>query len=694
MYRVSTIINGSAVREAGKAWAYFLAVAAVLAALALGVGAACGGDGEDGDSGSRVSDNRTSPEDRQDEAEKEKENGDPSSRVSDSRTSPEDRQDEAEKENGDSGSRVSDNRTSPEDRQDEAEKENGDQSSSPTDRSSKTSPDLSLDNLASVPNAEYRWVVMLDVGAFLSADIPEEVAQVIGIYNPAIPPGEKLGIDEGDEDSHLLGELGISADKVDEATVLTVASEYGSNFALALRGDFDFGEISESLYQSRWFFEREFVGGELFQAGETGSGYVLYGGVALLEDEGYVLLGNPWVLEHVIGSLTPDASGSLTPEGEWPGEIGIATDALDVAVSLSADSTSPVDEFAIAAVAGEFDFDQMRKGLSENGLNKGSDSLWGFEVWATPNYGASVVLLENYGYVILGSDYTIEFNLEELLDLPDIETEYRVPEILQSDFGISISEVDALISLSSYEDFVDAVAIQGSFNTDGIRNSLDEDDRIEGDDIEIEAWRIESLFDNNAVGFAGDDVFLIDTPSEAEEFLGPLYAGDTLLNDSTNPLVRALEKVGTGWLVGAWDGSYYCEKVFDIEDDVTVVEDDSGRPQVTRIPSNYNGELSNCLATALTASNSDDDTIDVKWVFLFETEEAANSAARFLNDPDWEDLLQLYWHNFFKDDEGDLGILESKLETDGKFVELELSVTGEAAAEFLDKLISEMWGQN
>ena len=349
----------------------------------------------------------------------------------------------------------------------------------------ENSPGLSLENLRSLPNAPYRWLVMLDLGAVTSGDLPEEVARAIGYYKPSDRLGEKLGIEGNGDDLNLLTELGLSADEVDEATVLTADDDYGTNFALALRGDFDFGEISDSLSGDNWLTEREFSGGRLLHAIETGSSGVLYGGVALLENDGYVLLGNPWVLDDILGSLTSGGSGNLAPQGAWPGEIGIATNALQVAAPFSSDPTFDIPDYALAALQGEFDFNQIRREFLDNGLIRDTESISGYEVWDTPDYDASIVLFDDQGYVILGSSYEIEFILPELLDLPDIPPGYEAVELLQmqQELGISVREIDTLIAFRGHSDEADfdiGTILQGRFSTESIRLSMDEEARIIG----------------------------------------------------------------------------------------------------------------------------------------------------------------------------------------------------------------------
>ena len=522
----------------------------------------------------------------------------------------------------------------------------------------ENSPGLSLENLRSVPNAPYRWLVMLDVGAVVAGDLPEEVARVIGYYKPPAELDEKLGIEGRGDDLNLLTELGLSADEVDEATVLTVDNDYGTNFALALQGDFDFGKISDSLSGDNWFTEREFEGGRLLHARETGSSGVLYGGIALLENDGYVLLGNPWVLDDILGSLEPDASGKLDPQGAWPGEIGIATNALQVAAPISYDPTLPVPDYRLAALQGEYDFNRIRKEFFDNGLIMDPESVSGYEVWDTPSYDASIVLLDSHGYVILGEDYSIEFILPELLDLTEISPGYEAVELLhlQQELGILVREIDAVLAFKGESNEVDfdlGMILQGRFSAESIRESMDEEARIEGDEVEIEAWEIEPVFGHQAMGISGEDVFLIEYDDEVEEFLRPLETGSTLFDDPDNSLVRAMDEAGMGWFVGAW-GKRYCEKDYG---DLKFAEP--------------------CLAIALAASNGDDNFVDVRIVYLFDSAEAAKASEGLMRI----DELETYR------EEGELSNDEIKIDAKDEFVIMAFSMTAERAARILGELI-------
>ena len=218
-------------------------------------------------------------------------------------------------------------------------------------------------------------------------------------------------------------------------------------------------------------------------------------------------------------------------------------------------------------------------------------------------------------------------------------------------FGISITDVDVGIHLSSEPG--EAYALQGSFDPAAVEsalNSSEEFEAVEAEGIDYAAWES----DEDTAAIIENRVYVVNEELEdaRESFLDPVAQADSLLKYPESPFVKALEKVGTGWLLAAWDGPWYCD-YFD---------------------------LSGCLAMALAASTGDDSTIEANWAILFDSEEAARTAGQV--------ALEEIAESWMVRSVVEAGP-EFKVETDGEFVIIEVSVSAETAAEFLDMLLDE-----
>ena len=178
---------------------------------------------------------------------------------------------------------------------------------------------------------------------------------------------------------------------------------------------------------------------------------------------------------------------------------------------------------------------------------------------------------------------------------------------------------------------------------------------VEG--LEPEAWEIERLFEHRALGIFGEDVYLIERESDAEELLRPLQAGNTLLDDPANPLVRAMDEAGMGWFIGAW-GNRYCEYDYG---DLKFEEP--------------------CQAIAMAASNGDDRFVDVRIVFLFASAEAANAS---------EGLMQIDELETYRE-AGELSNDEIRIDAKDEFVVIAFSIAAERAARILGELIDDTY---
>ena len=87
-------------------------------------------------------------------------------------------------------------------------------------------------------------------------------------------------------------------------------------------------------------------------------------------------------------------------------------------------------------------------------------------------------------------------------------------------------------------------------------------------------------------------------------FLNLFGTDEKLIEDADNPLARALERAGTGWLVGAWKTSPdYCAGI---------------------------GTDIGCQAIGIAASTGSDSSVEANCVVLFDSKEnAANSEAKY-----------------------------------------------------------------
>ena len=298
---------------------------------------------------------------------------------------------------------------------------------------------------------------------------------------------------------------------------------------------------------------------------------------------------------------------------------------------------------------------------SGSGSSSGGVSIQNISTIPDSDYRWIGVL--DVGELLAGDIPTIEED-ESYIERRGSYTERLAAEFVNIELlGISVTDLETVVSL--YPVYSDAhFLIQGNFSLDAVRDSLNKTASPLESSAEYEAWGFRG---GGAAALVQQDLYWIDNNDEDFlEFFEPATR-TTLPENANHPLTRALNKVGKGWLVAAWigwiGGSDYCEVGFDDLDD----------------------EMSDCQATALAASNAGDETVDVKWVILFDTEESANSAASAIQELARTNELEMGWRV------NEAGILDLKTGTDDEFVEIELSVTSEAAAEYLDFLISEMW---
>ena len=499
---------------------------------------------------------------------------------------------------------------------------------------------LSTRDLKSIPKGDYPWVVMVDPDAFIAGDVPLLVGIVIGI--PHIPSLVAVASDIPAEQLQgtvsLLDGYDFSTDAVEKATIL--GGNSGDNqpleFAIALEGDFDYAEILNVLEESGYWFK------------SGGSGLWFYesevNGVAGFENEGFLILGNSADVGAAFDDMARTADRS---DPTWAGDLGISTNSLEVAASASKNDRPLSDR--VIALQGAYDFIQIREQLTVNGYSVDPAHKEGYEVWQRPGNDNVVAIVDYYGYVLLGNRYLISelFHADFSLVVPG--------RILRQVYETRLADVETLVSLGG------GTAILGDYDLEEFRAAMQGNQRIEG--AGSEAWILtdpvtsESLY----AELFGDAIYTFPVSLVSES-----GGGGELRDDAGNPLVQAMERAGTGWLLGAWSGPRYCEKFV---------------PKI---------DVERCQATALAAQTADSGAVAANWVILMDGQEAAAQASVQIENAlaAKGDLLSVA--SVLSLGRTEEGLLDYEVTSEGNFALVKLTVTSEYAAQFLYLIISEM----
>ncbi|MDE2779196.1 MAG: hypothetical protein OXI91_05910 [Chloroflexota bacterium] len=494
--------------------------------------------------------------------------------------------------------------------------------------------------MGSVPKGDYPWVVMVDPDAFIAGDTPSMVGKVIGI--PHIPSllADVAGvpIEEMRGAISLLDGYDISADSVEKATVL--GGNLGDNgpleFAVALEGDFVYAEILNILKGSGYWLRAEGSGLWFYESDVTG--------VAAFEDDGYLIVGDPDDVGIAFDALSRSANRS---DVTWAGEIGISTSSIAMAAAVS-DNDRPYSNRVIA-LQGDFDFARVRNQLSVNGYSVDPGNEEGYEVWQQPDNVIIIALADYNDYVLLGDRHLIS----ELFHPPFSPL---VPgRILRQVYGLKLGEVDTLVSLGG------GIAILGDYDLEVFRTAMQGYQKVEG--ITYEAWLPTDPVTSKELyaELFGDTVYTFPVG-----ILSEAGSGVELRDDSGNPLIKAMEIAGPGWMLGAWSGPWYCKKfTFDLNVD-------------------------SCQATGLAARSADTGVVAARWVILMDDpEEAARASVNLENTLERrEDLLSVA--SVLSLGRTEDGLLEYEVTHEGGSVLVEITVTSEYAASFLYLVLNEM----
>ena len=204
----------------------------------------------------------------------------------------------------------------------------------------------------------------------------------------------------------------------------------------------------------------------------------------------------------------------------------------------------------------------------------------------------------------------------------------------------------------------EAFTIKGDYGTDAIRDSLSASnysEQMPHRDTGPELWRVSlSNWDSESetVAFVDDRVYGVnDSVEDSSAFLETLDEDDWLLEDSESPIVRAIERLGSGWLVLA--KTDYCDN--------------------------------DCLVSAFAVSTASESAIEATWVALFENSELATAAKEYTEEgiASGNSII-----NYAGDGLSAEETWITDVDTDGEFLVLEASVPMDEASEFFDRLVA------
>ena len=219
----------------------------------------------------------------------------------------------------------------------------------------------------------------------------------------------------------------------------------------------------------------------------------------------------------------------------------------------------------------------------------------------------------------------------------------------------SAADAGAIIIFET--DSGNAHAIQGWYEGDAVRNFYDANESlepIEGTGTNYEAWGIQG--GGPVTALLNDQVYWLWDAERSLEFLEPLDQGNTLISDPANPMARAMEKAGSGWLVAGLDGPNHCDEF------------------------NFEFDSETCQAVAFAAVQGSTPefpvTLEINWVILLDSEGNANLLKQAFEEhlKSWERISSSI---------GRGSILS--VDADGEFVVIHAWATPAGAAYFMDK---------
>ena len=227
---------------------------------------------------------------------------------------------------------------------------------------------------------------------------------------------------------------------------------------------------------------------------------------------------------------------------------------------------------------------------------------------------------------------------------------------------MSMTDLETFIFMEWYESYERggaAFTIQGKYSVDSVRSSLDATrwaERIE-EAIDYEAWE----YYDETVAIVQDRVYGVDEYFEDSRlFLDPLVRGDRLLAHSDNPMVRAFEKLGPGWLVYAQTD--WCH-IRNLGND--------------------------CLVSAFSASAGSEAAVEATWLLLFENSGDAKAAKRSFDEhverlsiegsSSWDNVSYIIEPHWI-----------TQVDTDGEFLVFEASLPLEEAVELFEDMLYQL----
>ena len=252
--------------------------------------------------------------------------------------------------------------------------------------------------------------------------------------------------------------------------------------------------------------------------------------------------------------------------------------------------------------------------------------------------------------------------------------------LLLEQLGLSPEDLDAVVVVSGF--FGNSLVIQGRFDAEEVGRALNDggEDRQEqtagegnlfiGEAGGYKVWRLGGRLSTWSVFLAPDEIFVanysldIDTTEELEGSipLQALASDEKLVGDPANPMARVLERVGTGGLVGAWDG-LYCSPSY----------------------SKYMAE-EGCLATALAFSADGDSSVKARYLLLHDSAERAQAVGTRMQEPAFSEDLT-------KDELDGEEPRNLSVEVDGEFVVLEMEISGDVGREWTEYIVDLLGGE-
>ena len=220
--------------------------------------------------------------------------------------------------------------------------------------------------------------------------------------------------------------------------------------------------------------------------------------------------------------------------------------------------------------------------------------------------------------------------------------------------AMDMEEVETFIALEWENENESAFLIKGDSIADTVGDFLsssDDGEQLTDGDTGLEVWEVgyDTLaFDDNLV-YGVDDSF-----EDSSTFLEQLEKGDWLLKESDSPIVRAVERLGVGWLVFA-------------KTDICDYE---------------------CLVEAFAVHGASESAVEATWVVLFESRGEA-TAQKLASEEGITTSSSYISYSADSDFHPDTRWI-TKVDTDGEFLVFEVSVPIQEAAEFFGRLIGQL----